>query len=269
MDKYIVVDSLKIRYIDEGQGSPVLLLHGASLGSCLDVYEKNIPAVMEAGFRVLAYDSPGYGLSDNPKDFSDAYRTEFVLKFMDALQLNCVPIIAHSAIARMPAGIALTYPERVAKVIAVAATPLLPPLEGVEERGEAEANTPTEESTRRRLEGDLFNHDLITPTMIGRRLAMSLNKNFEAAGERARVMRVSQVLPQGTPLWLNFARAPLPKLYLMGRNDRKGTVAKRSAMLAETNPELNIEVIDRCGHLVMIDAREQFNRLVVEFLSSD
>ncbi|MBM4296952.1 MAG: alpha/beta hydrolase, partial [Deltaproteobacteria bacterium] len=83
MDRTIVVDSLKTRYVDEGSGPVVLLLHGASLGSCVDVYEKNIPALVRAGFRVVGYDSPGYGLTDNPSDFSDAYRTEFVLRFMD------------------------------------------------------------------------------------------------------------------------------------------------------------------------------------------
>ena len=53
----------------------------------------------------------------------------------------------------------------------------------------------------------------------------------------------------------------------MGKNDRKGTVAQRSAMLAQMEPGLNIEVIDDCGHLIMIDAREEFDRQVARFLS--
>lgn len=266
MDRYRTVASLTTRYIDEGSGPVVLLLHGASLGSCVDVYEKNIPALVNAGFRVVGYDSPGYGLTDNPDDFSDGFRTEFVCKFMDTLRIERVHLVAHSAIGRMPARIALTNPARLAKVVVVAATPLLPPLEGTDERGEATEGVPTAESTARRLEGDLFNQHLITTTMVERRLQMSIGKNFAAAQARAKATRAAKGPKEETPLWRSFARAPVTKLYLNGANDRKGTVAKRSAMLAELEPGLNIQVIDRCGHLVMIDAREEFDRRVIEFL---
>jgi pimeloyl-ACP methyl ester carboxylesterase len=268
MDRYIVIDSLNTRYVDEGRGTVVLLLHGASLGSCLDVFEKNIPALAAAGFRVVGYDSPGYGLTDNPKDFSDAYRTAFMLNFLDALKIDKAHIVAHSAIGRVPARIALKNPERLGKVVALAGTPLLPPLGGEEERGESEMSAPTSESTRRRLDGDLFNHDLITPTMIERRLKMSVGKNFEAAQERAKALGIARGSKDAVPLWQSFARSPVSKFYLMGKNDRKGTVAKRSAMLAEMEQGLNIHLIDNCAHLIMIDAREEFDRRVTEFLLS-
>lgn len=266
MDRYRTVDSLSTRYIDEGRGPVMLLLHGASLGSSVDVFEKNIPALVNAGFRVVGYDSPGYGLTDNPQDFSDGYRTDFVCKFMDELHIERAHIVAHSAIGRVPARIALTNPGRLGKVVVVAATPLLPPLEGTNERGEATEGLPTAESTRRRLEGDLFYHHLITTTMVERRLQMSLGKNFAAAQERAIAARASKGSKEEMPLWQSFARAPVIKLYLNGANDRKGTVAERSAMLAHLEPALNIQVIDKCGHLVMIDAREEFDRRVIEFL---
>lgn len=244
----------------------MLLLHGASLGSCVDVYEKNIPTLVKAGFRVVGYDSPGYGLTDNPRDFSGAYRTDFVVKFMDALHIDKAHVIAHSAIGRMAARIALKSPERLGKVITVAGTPLLPPLGGEEERGEAEMAPPTTESTRKRLEGDLFNHELITPAMIGRRLKMSIGKNFEAAQARSKALRAANGPKEEIPLWQSFAHSPVEKFYLMGNNDRKGTVAKRTAMLAEMEPGLNIQLIDKCAHLMMIDARDEFDRRVIEFL---
>jgi len=142
----------------------------------------------------------------------------------------------------------------------------LPPLGGEEERGESEMSPPTAESTRRRLEGDLFNHALITPTMVERRLKMSVGKNFVAAQERSKALRAAKGPKEEMPLWRSFARCPIAKFYLMGKNDRKGTVAKRCAMLAEMEPGLNIHLIDNCNHLMMIDAREEFDRRVTEFL---
>ena len=113
----------------------------------------------------------------------------------------------------------------------------------------------------------MFNHALITSTMVERRLRMSAGKNFAAARQRAKAARSAKGPKEEVPLWRSFARAPIEKLYLMGKNDRKGTVAQRSAMLAQMEPGLNIEVIDDCGHLIMIDAREEFDRQVARFLS--
>ena len=50
-DKYVTVDGLKLRYIEEGEGPPVVLLHGASLGSSADVFRRNLPPLADAGFR--------------------------------------------------------------------------------------------------------------------------------------------------------------------------------------------------------------------------
>ena len=41
-DKFVTVDGLRTRYIEEGEGPPVLLLHGASLGSSADVFIRNL-----------------------------------------------------------------------------------------------------------------------------------------------------------------------------------------------------------------------------------
>ena len=87
-DKYVTVDGLKLRYIEEGEGPTVLLLHGASLGSSADVFIRNLVPLARAGFRAIAYDQPGFGLSDVPADLSAAYRRDSTPKFMDALGLK-------------------------------------------------------------------------------------------------------------------------------------------------------------------------------------
>lgn len=61
MENFIVVDGLKTRYVEEGIGVPVLLLHGLALGSSLEVYEKSIPRLAKAGLRAIAYDLPAFG----------------------------------------------------------------------------------------------------------------------------------------------------------------------------------------------------------------
>lgn len=54
----------KIGYIDVGQGTPLLLVHG--FGASIGHWRRNIPALAEAGYRVLAIDLLGFGGSDKP-----------------------------------------------------------------------------------------------------------------------------------------------------------------------------------------------------------
>ena len=76
-DKFVSVDGLKLRYIEEGSGPSVLFLHGASLGSSADVFLRNLGPFAKAGFRAVAFDLPGFGLSDIPAKQSVRAATQF------------------------------------------------------------------------------------------------------------------------------------------------------------------------------------------------
>ena len=85
-DKYFQANGVKIHYIDEGLKShPIIfLLHGVPSWSY--IYRKIIPICVDAGFRVIAPDLPGFGLSDKPKD-NEFYKLETItnifIKFLD------------------------------------------------------------------------------------------------------------------------------------------------------------------------------------------
>src|SRR5260221_924147 len=87
-DKFVTIDGLRIRYIEEGEGPPVIFLHGASLGSSADVFIRNLAPLGRAGFRAIAYDHPGFGLPDVPADLSAAYPRDSIFKFIAAVGLK-------------------------------------------------------------------------------------------------------------------------------------------------------------------------------------
>ena len=66
---YLEVDGLRIAYLDEGEGEPVLLMHGEPSWSYL--YRKMMPPLLEAGFRVLVPDLVGFDRSDKPTSRDD------------------------------------------------------------------------------------------------------------------------------------------------------------------------------------------------------
>jgi non-heme chloroperoxidase len=69
MSFFTTQDQTKIFYKDMGQGAPVILIHGWPLSA--DMWEYQTLALLEAGFRVIAYDRRGFGRSDQPADGYD------------------------------------------------------------------------------------------------------------------------------------------------------------------------------------------------------
>lgn len=55
---------IHLYYEDHGSGAPVVLIHGYPLSS--SSWEKQVPALLDAGYRVIAYDRRGFGKSDQP-----------------------------------------------------------------------------------------------------------------------------------------------------------------------------------------------------------
>lgn len=56
--------SIHLYYEDHGSGQPVILIHGYPLSSAS--WEKQVPALLKAGHRVIAYDRRGFGKSSRP-----------------------------------------------------------------------------------------------------------------------------------------------------------------------------------------------------------
>jgi pimeloyl-ACP methyl ester carboxylesterase len=270
--KFVQVDRLKTRYIEEGSGPAAICLHGASLGSSADVFERNLGPLAKAGLRVIAYDQPGFGLTDNPTDYSVAYRRKFIMKFMDALGLQSATMIGHSQAGNMALANAFEYPGRISKIMILGTGSLLPPLpEGLKKAAgpaEGEEGTgaePSLEQTRALLEHNLFNHSLITPEVLEVRQRMSVGKNFKAFLKRGQVGQGGGSATDAKPMWQRLVELPCPLLLIFGKNDRANAF-ERATLLKEKCPQLNLHIVDNCKHLVQWDAMDQFHRLAAEFL---
>jgi len=92
------VSGYSLHYIDVGDsnGRPVLFLHGVPTWSF--TFRKIIPLVAEAGYRVIAPDLPGFGLSRNklpPEAFSLSWLTQLIAGFMDECRISKPVLVAH------------------------------------------------------------------------------------------------------------------------------------------------------------------------------
>ena len=279
-DKYVTVDGLKLRYIEEGEGPAVLLLHGAlaRVFRPMTMFIRNLTPLARAGFRTIAFDQPGFGLSDVPADLSPAYRRDSVPKFMDALGLKKAALVGHSQAGNPAVQLALKEPERYTHIVVLGTGSLLPPFgEENEDRGAAvqerlerrmAAAEPTIQDTRKLLEANLFHHDLITPEELALRHSRSIGQNFAAFAARSQAAEGAPPKGPKTPLWQRLVELPMPLLPdFHGRNDR-ANAAKRAMMLKEAYPQLAIHIVDDCKHLVPWDAADDFIRLTIPFLKA-
>jgi pimeloyl-ACP methyl ester carboxylesterase len=267
-DVFVRVQGLRARYFERGSGAPALLLHGASLGSSADVWTRNLDALAAHGLRVIGFDQPGFGLSDEPEDPSVAFRTRFVPAFMDALGLPRAHLIGHSQSGRIVLNLALTQPGRIVKAVIVGTGSLLPPLPGASAGDAAEGDDgaleePTLEQTRKSLQDTLYHAESITPEALQTRHRMSTGKNFRAFVAR----RQARSSDKGAvPLWQRLGEAGVPLRLIYGRQDR-GHAAERAALAKERWPGLDVHLIERCKHLVQWDAPDEFAALAGDFLA--
>lgn len=75
--RYAVVNGVRLHYVEAGAGPPVVLLHG--FPEFWYSWRQQIPALVAAGFRVIALDLRGYNESDKPAGIQH-YRMELLVR---------------------------------------------------------------------------------------------------------------------------------------------------------------------------------------------
>ena len=115
--------SVELHYEDHGTGKPVVLIHGWPLSG--RSWEKQVPVLLEAGHRVIAYDRRGFGDSSKPS-FGYDYDTfaEDLHSLMTELDLRDATLVGFSMGGGEVARYIGTYgTERVSKAVFMAAVP--------------------------------------------------------------------------------------------------------------------------------------------------
>ena len=114
---YLEQDGLRMHYVDEGEGEPVLLLHGEPTWAYL--YRKMIP-ILRRRSRVLVPDYFGFGRSDKPTD-RDFYtydrHTESIAEFARLLDLRDLTLVVQDWGGPIGLRFAAENPERVKRLV--------------------------------------------------------------------------------------------------------------------------------------------------------
>ena len=107
-------DGVQIHYVDQGEGEPVVLMHGFS-GSVARTFSEIMEALVSDGYRVVAYDARGHGQTSKPREAA-AYglsMVEDVRRLLDHLELSNAHFVGYSMGSRTLLKFLTLYPERI------------------------------------------------------------------------------------------------------------------------------------------------------------
>lgn len=117
-DLFINVRGSKIHYIEEGNGKPFLLFHGARFNAYTWVETKTVEAIASAGFRALSIDFPGFGKSQNGEFES---LSSFIKDFMNSMEIKSAYLLGASMGGEAVLGFAVDNQDMVDGLVLVGA----------------------------------------------------------------------------------------------------------------------------------------------------
>ena len=222
---------IKLNFIEQGQGQPLILLHGN--GENCDYFEHQIPFFSQ-DYHVIAIDTRGHGQSPRgEKPFTIKQFAEDLHDFMDEKGIGKAILLGFSDGGNIALTFALKYPERVDKMIVDGAN-LFP--SGVK---------------------PLYQW----PIELGYRIAKLFSKKSEQAKRNAEMLGLMVNEPHIEPSEL--ARLTMPVLVVAGTKDMIKESHTRLIYKSLPNAQMNIIEGD---HFVANKNAEAFNKVVDIFL---
>lgn len=125
--RFLVIDGMMIHYRDEGEGVPILMLHGAF--SSLHTFNEWTAIFKTKGFRIIRLDAPGFGLTGPHPDhiYTIPNHLRILTVFLDILGIKKCHIVGNSMGGWLGWEFALKYPERVDRLVLLDAAGFLTP----------------------------------------------------------------------------------------------------------------------------------------------
>ena len=274
-EKYVEAGNIRTRYLEAGEGDPLLLIHG--LGHWSGVWKYNIESLAQK-YRVIAPDLVGYGKTDIPLDqiYDINLYIEWLDNFITALNLPKVILVGNSlggAIVTVYAG---TYPEKVTHLVALAPAGirknliLILRLMSLPLIGKILGRS-SEKGIMTFWKATIYNQELIPGELVEEHYRLSKQPlgNYAMLQTLKNSANILGIQRKEIERGKKFAKnATMPMLVIWGEKDKITPIPKRED-ISNLFPHAKIEFIENCGHTPMIETPELFHQLTLEFLDSN
>ncbi len=117
--KYISIKNHRLYYQEQGEGSPVLFIHG-NTGS--HVWFRDVMDI--PGYRTIAPDMINFGRSDQIEESDINIYADYLNGFMDELKISNCLVVGHSLGGPVAMSLGLRYPDKVGKMLLIDSGPV-------------------------------------------------------------------------------------------------------------------------------------------------
>ena len=262
---------IEIHYEDHGAGQPVVLIHGYPLSG--RAWDKQVPVLLDAGYRVITYDRRGFGESSQPT-FGYDYDTfaSDLSALLEYLDLHDAVLAGHS----MGTGEVTRYlgrygSERVAKGVLVA--PIPPFLlqagdnpDGVPQSlfdGFAEAARADTPAWMKGFLENFYNYDTLGGTLVSEQ-AFQASWNLAVAASAAAA--VACIATWATDFRADLPEIDVPVLVIQGDADRVLPLDKTGRRLPALIKDVQLVVVEGGPHAIPWTHAGQVNTALLDFL---
>ena len=264
---------IEIHYEDHGAGQPVVLIHGYPLSG--RAWDKQVPALLEAGYRVITYDRRGFGQSSQPVtgyDY-DTFAADLSM-LMERLDLHDAVLVGHS----MGTGEVTRYlgrygSARVAKGVLV--SPIPPYLlqagdnpDGVPQAlfdgfaAAAQADTP---AWMKGFLDNFYNFDTLRGTLVS---DQAWQASWNLAVTASATAAVACIGTWTTDFRDDLPKIDVPVLVIHGDADQVLPLDKTASRLPALIKDVQLIVVDGGPHAIPWTHAAQVNTALLDFIRS-
>ncbi|MET9992191.1 alpha/beta hydrolase [Streptomyces mutabilis] len=271
---FVELPSGRMHYHEAGSGHPLILVHGSGAGaSGWSNFSPNIEALAEH-FHVFAVDVIGWGESDAVKDGEFVGPVQ-IIEFMDALGLDKAALVGNSMGGVISIAAAARHPERISHLITMGPGVFtnIPPLftagdgptEGIKILLQAYLD-PSVETMKKLVSIMAFDPAMASDAIATERARATLARP-DHIGNALQGFKSGKLTGyQATPA--EAAGITAPSLLIHGRDDRV-VPYEHTLRLVATIPNSRAVLLNRCGHWAQLEHADEFNRLVVDFVTNN
>jgi 2-hydroxy-6-oxonona-2,4-dienedioate hydrolase len=268
--RWVNAGGVRTRTLESGTKdlAPLLLIHGT--GGHAEAYSRNLGSHGER-FHTYAFDLVGHGFSDKPVQpaYEIADYVEHVRAFMDAEGIERASISGESLGGWVAARFALTYPERIARLVlnTTGGSTFIPEVMArIKVLSLAAVEDASWETVKKRLEFLMADPASVTDDLIATRLTIYQQPGFVDAMRRILCLQEPDIRRRNMIAPDEWRAIAAPTLVLWTSHDPTAP-ASVGQEIAAWVPGAEFALMEDCGHWPQFEDAETFNRIHLGFLT--
>ena len=264
---FTTVNGVETHYHHEGQGEPILFIHGSGPGVSAWANWRLVFPILSPKFELFAPDLVGFGSTKAPEDCAFGVDTwvNHLLQFIDQVIGKPVYLVGNSLGGALALHIAHRRPEMVKKMVLMGTVGIRFPIsEGLDKVWGYE---PSIENMKELLGIFSYDQSAVNDDLAELRYKASIQPGVQEAfskmfpAPRQRHVDALALSEQ------QIAGIEVPTLLVHGREDRVIPYKETSAKIFELLPNAELHVFSKCGHWTQIEKTKPFTQLVANFFS--